>query len=70
MLQETHVACATAGRRELCTACSLARLIRCPTLGTPLPLVEKERVTVEWKNRITHAELERLDEFLRWRSLP
>lgn len=27
----------------MCWTCRLAGLVRCPTLGTPLPLVENER---------------------------
>lgn len=30
----------------LCTTCRLGGLIRCPVLGVPLPLVEKERAEV------------------------
>ena len=38
-----------AGSRPICTTCGLAGLIRCPGLGTPLPLVEDELVRVEHK---------------------
>lgn len=39
--------CPSAGSRPLCTTCQLGGLIRCPILGTPLPLVEGERPKVE-----------------------
>lgn len=34
----------------MCTTCRLAKLVRCPALGTPLPLVDKEKPSVEWKS--------------------
>ena len=44
-----------AGSRPICTTCGLAGLLRCPGLGTPLPLVEGERVTVERKPGLRHV---------------
>lgn len=43
----SEVVCETAGAdRILCTTCRLGGLIRCPSLGTPLPLVEGEKPKV------------------------
>lgn len=41
--------CLKPAAEKLCTTCRLAGLIRCPSLGTPLPLVEGERPVVEYK---------------------
>lgn len=45
----------------LCTTCKLGGLIRCPMLGTPLPLVEGERTKVEMKRRI-YPDYRQLDD--------
>lgn len=41
----------------LCTTCRLGGLIRCPVLGTPLPLVEDERPQISVKPSIVYPPL-------------
>jgi hypothetical protein len=43
------VSCLKPAGEPLCTTCRLGGLIRCPMLGTPLPLVEGERAKVIYR---------------------
>lgn len=58
----------------LCTTCKLGGLIRCPVLGTPLPLVDGERPAVTKKavrvygNGLTESDRERIYQFLKDRG--
>ena len=57
------VTCVIAGdKRTLCTTCLLGGLLRCPSIGTPLPLVEKEKLA---KRYITVDDLLEIDRILR-----
>lgn len=49
----------------MCTTCRLAKLIRCPSLGTPLPLVEGEKRRVWPDESLTQQEREALYRYMR-----
>lgn len=67
--------CARKAGYPLCTTCGLAGLVRCPSLGAPLPLVEDERTKVIYRGHLYFSPTDqrvvwgRLDDPTKW-NLP